>query len=104
MAVLPLALLVTIRLYDTSGMPAGDLRTAMLTADAALRSGAVASAWVVCPPPGAAPAPNSSGCTGLPHESDLLVRIVRAPEAVRSADTLGFAAVDTTAGRGTLAT
>jgi hypothetical protein len=104
MAVLPLALLVTIRLYDTSGMPAADLRSAMLTADAALRSGAVASAWVVCPPPGAAPAPNSSGCTGLPHESELLVRIVRAPEAVRSADTLGFAAVDTTAGRGTLAT
>ena len=104
MAVLPLALLVTIRLYDTSGMTAADLRSAMLTADAALRSGAVASAWVVCPPPGAAPAPNSSGCTGLPHESDLLMRIVRAPAAVISADTLGFAAVDPTAGRGTLAT
>jgi hypothetical protein len=104
MAVLPLALLVTIRLYDTSGMPDADLHSAMLTADAALRSGAVAAAWVVCPSPGSAPAPNSSGCTGLPHEADLLLRIVRAPETVLSADTLGFAAVDTTAGRGTLAT
>jgi hypothetical protein len=104
MAVLPVALLVTIRLYDTSGMPAADLRSAMLTADAALRSAAIASAWVVCPAPGAAPAANSSGCTGLPHESDLLVRIVRAPQAVLSADTLGFAAVDAAAGRGTLAT
>jgi hypothetical protein len=104
MAVLPLALLVTIRLYDSSGMPAADLQAAMLTANAALRTGQVAAAWVVCPPPGAAPAPNSSGCTGLPHESDLLVRIVRAPDAFISADTLGFAAVDTTAGRGSLAT
>jgi hypothetical protein len=104
MAVLPLALLVTIRLYDSSGMPAADLQAAMLTANAALRTGQVAAAWVVCPPPGAAPAPNSSGCTGLPHESDLLVRIVRAPDAFISADTLGFAAVDTTVGRGSLAT
>jgi hypothetical protein len=104
MAVLPLALLVTIRLYDSFGMPPADLRTAMLTASAALQSGAVRAAWVVCPPPAATPTDNSSGCTGLPHDHDLLVRIVRAPEALASSDTLGFAAIDTAAGRGTLAT
>jgi hypothetical protein len=104
MAVLPLALLVTIRLYDSSGLPAADLRTAMLTAETALRSAAVGAAWVVCPPPAAVPADNSTGCTGLPHESDLLVRIVRAAATVVSPDTLGFAAIDPAAGRGTLAT
>jgi len=104
MPVLPLALLVTIRLYDSFGMPSPDLRAAILTAETALHSGAVHAAWVVCPPPGATPAGNSSGCTGLPHDRDLLVRIVRAPETLASPDTLGFAAVDTVAGRGTLAT
>jgi hypothetical protein len=104
MAVLPFALLVTIRLYDSVGMPPSDLRMAVLTAETALRSGSVRSAWVVCPPSGAAPNGNSTGCTGLPNESDLLVRIVRAPDALVSTDTLGFAAVDTAAGRGTLAT
>jgi len=104
MAVLPFALLVTIRLYDAVGMPPADLRTAVLTAETALHSGSVRPAWVVCPPAGATPADNSTGCTGLPHESDLLVRIVRAPDPLVSTDTLGFAAVDTAAGRGTLAT
>ena len=104
MPVLPLALLVTIRLYNSFGMPPADLRTAMLAAGTALHSGAIRATWVVCPPPGAAPAGNSSGCTGLPHDRDLLVRIVRAPETPPSTDTLGFAAVDTAAGRGTLAT
>jgi len=104
MPLLPLALLVTIRLYDSSGMPPADLRTAMLAAQTALHSGAVGAVWVVCPPPGATPAGNSSGCTGLPHDRELLVRIVRAPVVLISADTLGFAAVDTAAGRGTLAT
>jgi hypothetical protein len=104
MPVLPLALLVTIRLYDSSGMPAADLRAALRTAETALRSAAIAPAWVVCPPPGAGPADNSTGCPGVPHESELLVRIVRAPATVVSTDTLGYAAVDAAAGRGTLAT
>jgi hypothetical protein len=104
MPLLPLALLVTIRVYDSAGLPAADLRAAMRTAETALRSAAVGPAWVVCPPPPAVPPDNSTGCTGLPQESDLLVRIVRAPTTVASPDTLGFAAVDTAAGRGTLAT
>jgi hypothetical protein len=104
MSVLPLALLITVRLYDASGLPAADLRSAILTAETALRSASVRAAWVVCPTPASAPADNSSGCTGLPRPSDLLVRIVKAPAMAASHDTLGFATLDTTAGRGTLAT
>jgi hypothetical protein len=104
MPVLPLALLITVRLYDASGLPPADVRSAIVAADTALRSAAVRAAWVVCPPPAAAHADNSSGCSGLPHASDLLVRIVNAPQAAVSRDTLGFANVDTAAGRGTLAT
>jgi hypothetical protein len=104
MTVLPLAFLVTIRLYDTFGMPPADLRTAMRTAETTLRSGSIYTAWVVCPPPKPVPAGNSSGCTGVPQESDLLVRIVRAPQDSVPTDRLGFAAVDTAASRGRLAT
>ena len=41
----------------------------------------VRAAWVVCPPSVSAHPDNSTGCTGLPQTSDLLVRIVKAPQA-----------------------
>jgi hypothetical protein len=104
MPVLPLALLITVRLYDAYSLPPADLRAAMLTADTALRSASVRAAWVVCPAPASAPVDNSSGCTGLPQPSDLLVRIVKAPAVAASHETLGFASLDTAAGGGTLAT
>jgi hypothetical protein len=95
---------MTVRLYDAYGLPPADLHAAILTADTALRSASVRAAWVVCPAPASAPADNSSGCTGLPQPSDLLVRIVKAPAVATSHEALGFANLDTTAARGTLAT
>jgi hypothetical protein len=103
MHLLPLALLVTVRLYDSFGLTPGELRSATLTADAALHSGSVRAAWVVCP---TAPAQddNTMGCTGVPNAGELLVRIVKAPAQTSSAETLGFASVDLEVHHGTLAT
>jgi hypothetical protein len=104
MHVLPLALLVTIRLYDSFGVPPGELQAATLAAEASLRSASVQPVWLVCPTQEHIETDNTAGCGNLPEAGELLVRIVRAPSATPSAETLGFASVDTERRHGTLAT
>jgi hypothetical protein len=123
MHAIPLVLLITVRLYDTFGVPPLELRTAMNAAETALRAASVQPAWVVCPSHAVtAETPswnalgseigrihdrasdNSTGCTGIPGPEHLIVRIVDAPRGPDRGDILGYASVDTVLHHGILAT
>ena len=101
MSTTALALLVVIRLYEGVGIPERDLTTAMhITADA-LRSAHVRVEWLVCTGQHTG---DTKPCNVLPAATDLIVRVMPGPGPEAGGDTLGHAAVDKAAGRGTLAT
>ncbi|MCC7418235.1 MAG: hypothetical protein IT176_13935 [Acidobacteria bacterium] len=99
------SLLIVIRLYVAAGLPDDELAAAMDTTRDALRSAKLNVRWLVCAMDREATAQR---CGIQPSRGELIVRITQALHP-RSADplgsdTLGSAAVDTSAGGGTFAT
>jgi hypothetical protein len=97
------ALIVVIRLYSAAGIPDDVLATAVETTTDTLRAAQLQVKWIVCARQGAA-SPEAAACVTPAAASDLIVRIIRTPGPGIAGRTLGHAAVDTGAGRGTLAT
>ena len=91
---------LTVRVYDTAGVPKAVLRAALDMAARTLRPADVEVTWVPCS--------SSSGgrCMVPPGRGELMVRLVRsAPGSpVEADDSLGTALVDPSTGKGVLAT
>jgi hypothetical protein len=93
-------LTVTIRTYDSYGVPGPDLATAARVASATLAAAGVTTEWIHCSRAATAP----DRCATAGGRLEIVVRISRAPGGRAGGEELGEAAVDTTAKAGTLAT
>src|ERR1700730_13696474 len=92
-------LILTVKTYDSYGVPAPDLQTAIRVASTALSDAGIATEWIDC---SADAAPDR--CGAAPGRAALIVRIARGPGGRDAGDVLGYAAVDTMAKEGSLAT
>jgi hypothetical protein len=92
-------LLMTIRIYDGFGVPAADLHTAIRTASNTLADAGIVTDWIECRAD-----PAADRCSRVTGESELVVRLSRAPGGRDAGDALGNAAVDTLMREGALAT
>ena len=77
-------LIVTVRTYDSYGVPARDLQTAIRVASRTLAAAGIATEWIDC---GAAAAPDR--CGAVAGRSGIIVRIARAPGGRGAGDALG---------------
>jgi hypothetical protein len=93
-------LAVTIRIYDSYGVPTHDVDSAIRMASATLAAAGITTEWIRCTPAAAAP----DRCGNAGGRLDIVVRISRAPDGRDGGEELGEAAVDTTVKAGTLAT
>jgi hypothetical protein len=95
---------IVVRTYTTSGSGA-TLRAARRTTATILADAGIDVSWVVCAMPGEAKT-GTDACAGPLRWNEVVVRITAAapPAAGTSLATLGFAAVDCGAARGSLAT
>ena len=90
-------LVVTVRTYDSYGVPARDLQTAIRVASTALAAAGVATKWIDCDTAG-------DRCGAVAERSAIIVRISRGPGGRDGGDALGTAAVDMSVKQGSLAT
>ena len=84
---------LVVRTYDSFGVATEEMMSARARAGVILKDAGLEIVWRDC----------SLGCSDAVGPGDLLVRIVRAPEAI-VAESLGCAVVDVRQGMGTLAT
>ncbi|HEX4346739.1 MAG TPA: hypothetical protein VHZ73_04165 [Vicinamibacterales bacterium] len=88
---------LTIRLYDTAAIPAGDLTVAQSVAAAIFSAAGVTITWVNC-----VTATPRGRCAEVPEPSSVIIRIVS--QASPMADALGDSMIDAASHKGTLAT
>jgi hypothetical protein len=99
---LALALFIVVRTYDMFGLPAVDRDTATRVASGILRAAAIDSVWVDCTL--TTRTAMQAACAAPIGPGELIVRILAGGAGITGSETLGFAYVDGTARRGTLAT
>ena len=96
---------LVVRIYDNAGVLANERSRAVSHADSILSRADIDVEWVNCPARRFGRA--SSACRVPPARTELVVRLMNAPGrdlAGASWRTLGYSVIDTTTGRGTLAT
>jgi hypothetical protein len=94
-----LLLVITVRTYDSYGVPARDMSTAVRVASHTLAAAGVRTEWIDC---SGAAAPER--CATATDRSELIVRIIRDPGGPKAGDALGNAAVETVIKEGSFAT
>jgi hypothetical protein len=95
---------LVIRIYDNAGILANERARAISRADSILSRADIDVEWIDCP--ASTHGRPSSLCTLPPAPSELIVRLMNAPEGGSGPglQTLGYSLIDTTTGTGTLAT
>jgi hypothetical protein len=97
-----LFLVITVRTYDSYGVPARDVGTAIRVASRTLASAGVMTEWIDC-----SSATSPDHCATVSGRSELIVRIMRGPGGADrrdAGDALGAAAVETVVQEGSFAT
>jgi hypothetical protein len=98
-----MALAVCIRLHDGFGISPPDRREALRTVDRLLSEAGVSVEWILCDRDGKTPP--DARCTVPPGEGEIVLRLMAAPAHPPGADDVfGYAVIDRSTGRGTLAT
>lgn len=88
---------LTVRLYDTAAIPAGDLATAQAVSTAIFAAAGVTLTWLNC-----ASADPQGRCGQVPEPSSVIVRVVPQESPIDNA--LGDSMIDAASHKGTLAT
>jgi hypothetical protein len=98
-------LVLVVRTYNTSTMPARDVNIAKLVAANILHRAGIETTWIACPQESNSPIAART-CTDALQTDEVMVRILRAPGGKPEAatDVLGDAHIDVAAGTGALAT
>ena len=99
-------LVLVVRTYNTSNMPARDVNIAKLVAANILHRAGVETTWIACPQESHSPMAART-CTDALQTDEVMVRILRAPGRKpegAATDVLGDAHIDVAAGTGALAT
>ena len=102
MSPLAVTLVILVRTYDVFGVPVQDLDTARRAADETLRTAGIEAAWTTCRR-GAVASLSSPRCLEPLASSEIMVRLIGAPDGSHDEATLGCAYVDTGVRRGVLA-
>jgi hypothetical protein len=96
---------LVVRIYDNTGIASTERSRAVTRADSILDRADVDVEWVDCPGRNSGKA--SSLCESPPSRGELVIRMVNAPVADSygaKRQALGYSLIDTTSGRGTMAT
>jgi len=88
---------LTVRLYDTAAVPAGDLAAAQAVSTAIFAAAGVTLTWLNC-----ATAAPQGACAEIPEPSTVIVRVVPQESPIENA--LGDSMIDAASHKGTLAT
>ncbi len=96
---------LTVRLYDSFGIPESNLKIAQRTADTIFGRAGVHVAWRLCRASSGLSAIAPDRCVETVRATEVMVRMVPGPPSGESATrVLGYSAVDTEARRGWLST
>jgi len=99
-------LVLVVRTYNTSNMPARDVSIAKLVAANILHHAGIETTWIACPQEPNSPI-GARTCTDALQSDEVMVRILRAPGRKpegAATDALGDAYIDLASGTGALAT